>query len=44
MMLLTSPFFTSSRFHWPMQGPQALAMTTAPTFSRLASWPSRLMV
>lgn len=31
MMLLASPFCTSVRFHWPMQGPHALASTVPPT-------------
>ena len=29
-MLFFSPLTMSSRFHWPMQGPQALASTVAP--------------
>ena len=43
-MVLRSPFFIPGRCHWPMQGPQALARTVAPTASRAAIWPSRLMV
>lgn len=27
-----TPFSTSVRFHWPMQGPQALASTVPPTW------------
>jgi hypothetical protein len=34
----------SLRFHWPMQGPQALARTVAPISDRVAIWPSRSMV
>src|SRR5438445_12823429 len=34
----------SSRFHWPMQGPHALANTVAPIASRSASRPSRSIV
>ncbi len=43
-MTLVSPSATSERFHWPMQGPQALASTVAPMASRSASRPSRSMV
>ena len=32
------------RFHCPMQGPQALASTVAPTRSKAAIWPSRSTV
>ena len=39
-----SPGLSSSRFHWPMQGPQALASTMAPTRSKSAICPSRRMV
>ena len=35
---------TSLRFHWPMQGPQALASTVAPACSKAASCPSRSVV
>src|SRR6185369_6485452 len=38
------PLATSSRFHWPMQGPHAFASTDAPTFSSEAIWPSRWIV
>ena len=41
---LASPFEMSSRFHWPMQGPQALASTVAPMPASSAIWPSRWMV
>jgi hypothetical protein len=44
MIELAVPSAMSSRFHWPMQGPQALASTVAPISSRVASWPSRSMV
>ena len=43
-MVLASPSCTSGRAHWPMQGPQALASTTAPMRSKSASSPSRSMV
>mmetsp|Transcript_17484 Transcript_17484/g.52455 ORF Transcript_17484/g.52455 Transcript_17484/m.52455 type:complete len:241 (-) Transcript_17484:1260-1982(-) len=43
-MLLASPFFISDRFHWPMQGPQALASTVPPTLSNTSISPSRSMV
>ena len=43
-MLLGVPSATSSRFHWPMHGPQALAKTVAPMASKSASSPSRSMV
>jgi hypothetical protein len=39
-----SPFFISVRFHWPMQGPHALASTVPPTFSNTSIRPSRSMV
>ena len=39
-----SPFSMSSRFHWPMHGPQAFASTTAPISSSASSWPSRRIV
>ena len=46
-----SPFFTppaascaSVRFHWPMQGPHALASTVAPAVSKTLVKPSRAMV
>lgn len=39
-----SPFFISVRFHWPMQGPQALASTVPPTFSKISIKPSRSIV
>ena len=38
------PVMLSGRDHWPMQGPQALASTVAPTASRSASRPSRSIV
>src|SRR5690606_17105117 len=38
------PVIDSGRDHWPMQGPQALASTVAPTASRSASRPSRSIV
>jgi hypothetical protein len=41
---LRSPFWMSSRFHWPMHGPQAFASTTPPMASSAAIWPSRWMV
>ncbi len=44
MMELVVPSAMSSRFHWPMHGPQALARTVAPSFSRTPIWPSRSMV
>ncbi len=44
MIELTSPSEMSSRFHWPMQGPQALASTVAPSFDRISICPSRSMV
>lgn len=44
MALLGLPFLTSVRFHWPMQGPQALASTVPPTFSNRSRKPSRSMV
>jgi len=44
MIELATPFSSPSRFHWPMQGPQALASTVAPTASSFASWPSRSIV
>ena len=34
----------SSRCHWPMHGPHALASTVAPIASRSASRPSRSIV
>ena len=43
-MELTSPGLMVGRFHWPMQGPQAFAMTLAPTDSSAAIWPSRWIV
>ena len=43
-MVLRWPFLISSRRHCPMQGPQALARTVAPTDSSAAIWSSRLMV
>ncbi len=39
-----SPFWTSVRFHWPMQGPQALARTVPPTLEKISRRPSRSMV
>ena len=39
-----SPFLISVRFHWPMQGPQALASTVPPAFWKISSMPSRSMV
>jgi hypothetical protein len=44
MIEFSSPGFTSSRFHWPMQGPQAFASTTAPIASKSSIWPSRWIV
>ncbi len=41
---LASPFLTSRRSHWPMQGPQALARTIPPNSSNVSSWPSLAMV
>ena len=43
-MVFWSPFWMSSRFHWPMQGPQALASTVAADRVKVAIWPSRSMV
>jgi hypothetical protein len=43
-MVLTSSLPTSERFHWPMQGPQALASTVPPICSKVAMMPSRLIV
>ena len=43
-MELTSPLLMVGRFHWPMHGPQALAMTRAPASSSASIWPSRLIV
>jgi len=34
----------SSRFHWPMHGPQAFASTVAPMLSSASIWPSRRIV
>ena len=34
----------SERFHWPMQGPQALASTVPPILWKVSRIPSRLMV
>ena len=39
-----SPFLISVRFHWPMQGPQALARTVPPTLLKTSIRPSRSMV
>ena len=39
-----SPFLISVRFHWPMQGPQALASTVPPTLLKTSIRPSRSMV
>ncbi len=44
MIEFFSPFFLSSRFHWPMQGPHAFASTTAPTASKSLICPSRWIV
>ncbi len=44
MMEFRSPFWMSWRFHWPMQGPQALASTMPPTAVKIAICPSRSMV
>src|SRR5829696_4467670 len=44
MIELLWPDSTSDRAHWPMQGPQALASTVAPTACRSASSPSRSTV
>ena len=43
-MVFVSSFPTSERFHWPMQGPQALARTVPPISSNVAMIPSRLIV
>jgi hypothetical protein len=43
-IVLVSPFWMSSRCHWPMHGPHALARTVAPIASRSARRPSRSMV
>ena len=43
-MALLSSLPTSERFHWPMHGPQALASTVPPIFSKISMMPSRLMV
>ena len=32
------------RFHWPMQGPHALARTVAPAFSKISTKPSFSML
>ena len=42
--LTSAPFLISVRFHWPMQGPQALASTVPPTLSKISIKPSRSMV
>ena len=39
-----APFLISVRFHWPMQGPQALASTVPPTRLNTSMRPSRSMV
>src|SRR3954452_4010577 len=44
MIELLLPSITSERAHWPIQGPQALARTVAPTASRSPSRPSRSTV
>ena len=44
MIELGVPLATSWRSHWPMHGPQALARTVPPAFSKMPSWPSRAMV
>jgi hypothetical protein len=36
MMEFLTPLATSFLFHWPMQGPQALANTDPPAFSKIA--------
>ena len=41
---LGSPFLTSCLSHWPMQGPQALANTMPPAFSKAEIKPSRSIV
>ena len=43
-MELGTPDLTSERFHWPMQGPHALARTVAPACSKVLVRPSRSMV
>ncbi len=43
-MVLVSSRPTSMRFHWPMQGPHALASTVPPIFSNVSIMPSRLIV
>ncbi len=40
----SAPFLISVRFHWPMQGPQALASTVPPTLLKMSMRPSRSMV
>ena len=42
--IVFGPAGASSRFHWPMHGPHALARTVAPMASRSASRPSRSIV
>ena len=44
MIEFFSPISTSCRFHCPMHGPQAFASTTPPTFVKIFSCPSRLIV
>ena len=39
-----SPFLISVRFHWPIQGPQALASTVPPTLLNTSIRPSRSIV
>ena len=41
---MRSPFLISVRFHWPMQGPQALASTVPPTLLNTSIKPSRSIV
>ena len=43
-MVFGSSGRTSLRRHWPMHGPQALASTVPPIFSKVSRMPSRLIV
>ena len=43
-IVLGVPLGKSSRCHWPMHGPQALASTVAPKSWKTDSSPSRSMV
>ena len=44
MMEFFSPIETSCRFHCPIQGPHAFAITTPPTFVKISSCPSLSIV